>query len=285
MLLALSAGFVIKIPLFPFHTWLPLAHTEAPTAGSVLLAGVLLKLGTYGFLRLCLPLLPVAVAGIGVPIYGTMAVIGIVYGALGALAQSDIKKLVAYSSVSHLGFCVLGIFALNSEGITGGVMQMINHGLSTGALFLLVGMVYDRYHTRELSELGGLATRLPLLVVGDGEFIDAARPVLKSLAKLSDVRVFALEAEWVTAAEAAPVAVVGEARICLHMEVDAAAEKARLTREAARLEGELVKVQTKLANETFVAKVPPAVLEQERKRLTEFTATLEKIREQLARLK
>ena len=165
LLLALSAGFVIKIPLFPFHTWLPLAHTEAPTAGSVLLAGVLLKLGTYGFLRLCLPLLPVAVAGIGVPIYGTMAVIGIVYGALGALAQSDIKKLVAYSSVSHLGFCVLGIFALNSEGITGGVMQMVNHGLSTGALFLLVGMVYDRYHTRELSELGGLATRLPLLTV------------------------------------------------------------------------------------------------------------------------
>ncbi len=165
LLLALSAGFVIKIPLFPFHTWLPLAHTEAPTAGSVLLAGVLLKLGAYGFLRLCLPLLPVAVAGIGVPVYGTMAVIGIVYGALGALAQSDIKKLVAYSSVSHLGFCVLGIFALNSEGITGGVMQMVNHGLSTGALFLLVGMVYDRYHTRELSELGGLATRLPLLTV------------------------------------------------------------------------------------------------------------------------
>ncbi len=165
LLLALSAGFVIKVPLFPFHTWLPLAHTEAPTAGSVLLAGVLLKLGTYGFLRICLPLLPVAVAGVGVPVFGTMAVIGIVYGALGALAQSDIKKLVAYSSVSHLGFCVLGIFALNSEGITGGVMQMINHGLSTGALFLLVGMVYDRYHTRELSELGGLATRLPLLSV------------------------------------------------------------------------------------------------------------------------
>ena len=165
LLLALSAGFVIKVPLFPFHTWLPLAHTEAPTAGSVLLAGVLLKLGCYGFLRICLPLLPAAVAGFGVPIYATMAVIGIVYGALGALAQSDIKKLVAYSSVSHLGFCMLGMFALNSEGITGAVMQMVNHGLSTGALFLLVGMVYDRYHTRELSELGGLATRLPLLSV------------------------------------------------------------------------------------------------------------------------
>ena len=165
LLLALSAGFVIKVPLFPFHTWLPLAHTEAPTAGSVLLAGILLKLGCYGFLRICLPILPAAVAGFGVPIYATMAVIGIVYGALGALAQSDIKKLVAYSSVSHLGFCMLGMFALNSEGITGAVMQMVNHGLSTGALFLLVGMVYDRYHTRELSELGGLATRLPLLSV------------------------------------------------------------------------------------------------------------------------
>lgn len=163
LLLALSAGFVIKVPLFPFHTWLPLAHTEAPTAGSVLLAGVLLKLGTYGFLRICLPMFPEGVQSVGVPLFGTMAVIGIVYGALGALAQSDIKKLVAYSSVSHLGFCMLGMFSLNSEGITGAVMQMVNHGLSTGALFLLVGMVYDRYHTRELSELGGLATRLPLL--------------------------------------------------------------------------------------------------------------------------
>lgn len=165
LLLALSAGFVIKVPLFPFHTWLPLAHTEAPTAGSVLLAGILLKLGTYGFLRICLPFLPAAVEGVGVPIFATMSVIGIVYGALGALAQSDIKKLVAYSSVSHLGFCMLGMFALNSEGITGSVLQMVNHGLSTGALFLLVGMVYDRYHTRELADLGGLATRLPLLSV------------------------------------------------------------------------------------------------------------------------
>jgi NADH-quinone oxidoreductase subunit M len=165
LLLALSAGFVIKVPLFPFHTWLPLAHTEAPTAGSVLLAGILLKLGTYGFLRICLPLLPDAVYHLGVPVIATLSVIGIIYGALGALAQSDIKKLVAYSSVSHLGFCMLGMFALNSEGITGSVLQMVNHGLSTGALFLLVGMVYDRYHTRELSELGGLAARLPLLSV------------------------------------------------------------------------------------------------------------------------
>lgn len=165
LLLALSAGFVIKVPLFPFHTWLPLAHTEAPTAGSVLLAGILLKLGTYGFLRICLPLLPFAVSGFGVPVFASMAVIGILYGALGALAQTDIKKLVAYSSVSHLGFCVLGMFALNAEGLTGSVLQMINHGLSTGALFLLVGMIYDRYHTRELSDLGGLAARLPLLSV------------------------------------------------------------------------------------------------------------------------
>ncbi len=129
------------------------------------------------------------------------------------------------------------------------------------------------------------ATRLPLLVVGDGDFINAVAPVLKSLAKLSEVKLFAAGAEWVLAAEAAPVAVVGDARVCLYMKVDVAAEKARLGKEATRLEGELVKVQAKLANETFVAKVPPAVLEQERKRLTEFTATLEKLREQLARLK
>ena len=161
--LGLSAGFVIKVPLFPFHTWLPLAHTEAPTAGSVMLAGLLLKLGTYGFLRLCLPLLPDATWHVGVPLVATLAVIGIVYGALCSLAQQDIKKLVAYSSVSHLGFCMLGMFALNPEGISGSVLQMLNHGLSTGALFLLVGMVYDRYHTRQMGDLGGLAARLPVL--------------------------------------------------------------------------------------------------------------------------
>ncbi len=163
--LALSAGFMIKVPFVPFHTWLPLAHVEAPTAGSVLLAGVLLKLGTYGFLRLCLPLLPAACVTVGVPLIATLSVIGILYGALCALVQSDIKRLVAYSSVSHLGFCMLGIFALNVEGISGGVLQMINHGLSTGALFLLVGAVYERYHTRQLTELGGLAKRLPLLAI------------------------------------------------------------------------------------------------------------------------
>jgi NADH-quinone oxidoreductase subunit M len=163
--LALFAGFAIKVPLFPFHTWLPLAHVEAPTAGSVLLAGVLLKLGTYGFLRLALPLLPLAVADIGVPLVAALSVVGILYGALCALSQNDMKRLVAYSSVSHLGFCMLGLFALNAEGIAGGTMQMINHGLSTGGLFLLVGMIYERLHTRQLDEMGGLAARLPIFAV------------------------------------------------------------------------------------------------------------------------
>ncbi|MBX3442033.1 MAG: NADH-quinone oxidoreductase subunit M [Planctomyces sp.] len=163
LFLAIAAGFFVKVPLFPFHTWLPLAHVEAPTAGSVLLAGVLLKLGTYGFLRLCLPLFPDACVVWGVPLIGSLSVVGIVYGSLCSLAQRDIKKLIAYSSVAHLGFSMLGLFALNREGITGGVLQMLNHGLSTGALFLLVGMVYERYHTRQLDDLGGLAQRLPLL--------------------------------------------------------------------------------------------------------------------------
>lgn len=165
LFLMIAAGFMVKVPLFPFHTWLPLAHVEAPTAGSVLLAGVLLKLGSYGFLRLCLPLLPTACVERGTPLIAALSVIGIIYGSLCALAQNDIKKLVAYSSVAHLGFCMLGLFALNREGITGGVLQMINHGLSTGALFCLVGMFYERYHTRLLSDLGGLASRLPRLGV------------------------------------------------------------------------------------------------------------------------
>lgn len=160
--LALFAGFAVKVPLVPLHTWLPLAHVEAPTAGSVLLAGVLLKLGAYGFLRLALPLLPLAAAGVGVTLVATLAVIGIIYGALCALSQRDMKRLVAYSSISHLGFCMLGIFALNKEGLAGGTLQMINHGLSTGALFLLVGMLYERLHTRELDDMGGLASRLPV---------------------------------------------------------------------------------------------------------------------------
>ncbi len=165
LFLAISVGFLVKVPVFPLHTWLPLAHTEAPTAGSVMLAGVLLKLGTFGMLRLCLPLFPYACQTVGIPLMASLAVAGIIYGSLCALAQRDIKKLVAYSSVAHLGFCLLGMFALNAAGISGGVLQMINHGLSTGALFLLVGMVYDRYHTRMLDDLGGLAKRLPLIAV------------------------------------------------------------------------------------------------------------------------
>ncbi len=161
--LAMMAGFAIKVPLFPVHTWLPLAHVEAPTAGSVLLAGVLLKMGTYGFMRLCLPLAPDASIAVGVPIIGTLSVIGILYGAFCAKAQDDIKKLVAYSSVSHLGFCTLGMFALNSAGLTGSLMQMINHGLSTGALFLIVGMIYERYHTRMIGDYSGLGSKLKII--------------------------------------------------------------------------------------------------------------------------
>ena len=160
--LALFAGFAIKVPLFPFHTWLPLAHVEAPTAGSVMLAGVLLKIGSYGFLRFALPLVPDACIA-AFDFVAILSVIGIIYGALLALAQDDIKKLVAYSSVSHMGFCLLGLFALNPIGITGGLLQMINHGLSTGALFALVGMLYERYHTRDIESYGGMARRLPVM--------------------------------------------------------------------------------------------------------------------------
>ncbi len=162
LFIAFAAGFAVKVPLWPLHTWLPLAHTEAPTAGSVLLAGVLLKLGTYGFLRFNLPLFPAATMELA-PVLAVLAIIGIIYGALAAWVQADMKKLVAYSSVSHLGFCMLGMFSLKSAGVTGSVLYMINHGLSTGALFLIVGMIYERYHTREFSKLGGLARRMPLL--------------------------------------------------------------------------------------------------------------------------
>jgi len=162
--LALFAGFAVKVPLFPLHTWLPLAHTQAPTAGSVLLAGILLKVGAYGFLRFSLPMLPDAAATCMPWLLG-LSVAGIIYGALVALAQSDMKRLIAYSSVSHLGFCMLGLFSLNRLGVQGGVLQMINHGLSTGGLFAIVGMIYDRYHSREISAFGGIAKRTPLLAV------------------------------------------------------------------------------------------------------------------------
>ncbi len=160
--LALFAGFAIKVPLFPLHTWLPLAHVQAPTAGSVFLAGVLLKIGTYGFLRFNIPMLPDAAAQL-TPLLLWLAVIGILYGALVALAQTDMKRLIAYSSVSHLGFCMLGLFALNRLGVQGGTLQMVNHGVSTGALFALVGMLYERYHTREIRAYGGMARKTPWL--------------------------------------------------------------------------------------------------------------------------
>ncbi len=157
---AFAAGFAVKVPLFPLHTWLPLAHTEAPTAGSVILAGVLLKLGTYGFCRLSLPMLPDASVA-WAPTMAVLAIVGIIYAALAAWVQRDVKKLVAYSSVSHLGFCMLGLFSLKLAGLSGAVLYMINHGLSTGALFLLVGYLYERYHTRDLEALGGLARPMP----------------------------------------------------------------------------------------------------------------------------
>lgn len=160
--LALFAGFAIKVPLFPLHTWLPLAHVQAPTAGSVLLAGILLKIGGYGFVRFSLPWLPAATAQF-VPYLLWLSVAGILYGALVALAQTDIKRLIAYSSVSHLGFAMLGLFALNEVALEGATLQLINHGLSTGGLFAVVGMLYERYHTREIRQLGGLARRLPWL--------------------------------------------------------------------------------------------------------------------------
>jgi NADH-quinone oxidoreductase subunit M len=156
-------AFAIKVPMFPFHTWLPDAHTEAPTAGSVILAGVLLKMGTYGFIRFSLPLLP-ADAALRAPIIHILiflSLVGIIYGAIVCLMQKDMKRLIAYSSVSHLGFCTLGIFALTPQGLSGSVLQQVNHGISTGALFLIVGVLYERRHTRLISEFGGLATPMP----------------------------------------------------------------------------------------------------------------------------
>jgi NADH-quinone oxidoreductase subunit M len=161
--LAFALAFAIKVPLFPFHTWLPDAHVQAPTAGSVILAGVLLKMGTYGLVRFAFPLFPVAAAFFA-PYLAVLAVIGIVYGALVAMVQPDLKKLVAYSSVSHLGFVVLGIAAMNAEGVQGAVYQMLSHGVSTGGLFLIVGMLSDRRHSRLIAEFGGLKAVMPRLV-------------------------------------------------------------------------------------------------------------------------
>lgn len=164
MFLAFAFSFAIKVPIFPLHTWLPDAHVEAPTAGSVILAAVLLKMGTYGLLRFCLPLFPQAAIDFA-PYISVLAIIGIIYGALVAMVQKDMKKLVAYSSVAHLGFVVLGIFAMSFESVQGAVIQMVNHGLSTGALFLLVGVMYDRTHTREIAAYGGIAKIVPIYAV------------------------------------------------------------------------------------------------------------------------
>ena len=161
LFLAFGLAFAIKVPMFPFHTWLPDAHTEAPTVGSVLLAAVLLKMGTYGFLRFNLPLFPEATV-MFVPLLAGLSLVGIIYGALVAMVQVDVKRLVAFSSVSHMGFVVLGIFALNVEGMTGAMLQMLNHGFSTGALFLIVGMIYERRHTRMIADFGGLSTVMPV---------------------------------------------------------------------------------------------------------------------------
>ncbi|MGH7724151.1 MAG: complex I subunit 4 family protein [Candidatus Eiseniibacteriota bacterium] len=161
LFLAFGLAFAIKVPMWPFHTWLPLAHVEAPTAGSVILAAVLLKMGTYGFMRFAMPLFPNATLAL-TPIVLLLAIVGIIYGALVAMVQPDLKKLVAYSSVSHLGFCMLGMFAFTVEGWSGSILQMINHGISTGALFLLVGVIYERRHTRLISEFGGLWKVIPV---------------------------------------------------------------------------------------------------------------------------
>ncbi len=164
MFMAFALAFAIKVPLFPLHTWLPDAHVQAPTAGSVILAGVLLKLGGYGFIRFAFPLFPQA-AHLMAPLFLTLGVIAIVYGALVAMVQPDIKKLVAYSSVSHMGYVIIGLFSFNPIAISGAVYQMLNHGISTGGLFLIVGMIYERRHTREIAAFGGIAKQMPLFAV------------------------------------------------------------------------------------------------------------------------
>lgn len=161
---AFALAFAVKVPMFPVHTWLPDAHTEAPTAGSVILAAIMLKMGTYGFIRFAMPLFPEATHQF-TPLIATLAVIGIIYAALVAMVQEDVKKLVAYSSVAHLGFVMLGLFALNEQGITGALLQNLNHGISTGALFLIVGFIYERRHTRMITDFGGLSKQMPIFAV------------------------------------------------------------------------------------------------------------------------
>ena len=211
---SLFIGFAIKVPMFPFHTWLPDAHTEAPTAGSVILAAVLLKMGTYGFLRFSLPLLPQASADRAiVQVLVALSLIGILYGALVCLMQQDWKRLVAYSSVSHLGFCTLGIFSLNPNGIAGSVIQQLNHGISTGMLFLIVGVVYERRHTREIGEYGGLAHKMPLFatVFAFAMLSSAGLPLLNGFVGEFTILQGAFEANRAWAAFAVPGVVLGAA--------------------------------------------------------------------------
>jgi len=211
---AFFLGFAIKVPMFPFHTWLPDAHVEAPTAGSVILASVLLKMGTYGFIRFSLPLVPKASVDIKiVQILAVLSIIGIIYGALVSLMQQDWKKLVAYSSVSHLGFCTLGIFALNPNGIAGSVIQQINHGISTGMLFLIIGVVYERRHTREIAEYGGLAHVMPkyAVVFAIAMLSSAGLPLLNGFVGEFTILQGAFERSWVWAAFAVMGVILGAA--------------------------------------------------------------------------
>src|SRR5437762_1507206 len=211
---AFFIGFAIKVPMFPFHTWLPDAHVEAPTAGSVILASVLLKMGTYGFIRFSLPLVPKASVNVTiVQILAVLSIIGIIYGALVSLMQQDWKKLVAYSSVSHLGFCTLGIFALNPNGIAGSVIQQINHGISTGMLFLIIGVVYERRHTREIAEYGGLAHVMPkyAVVFAIAMLSSAGLPLLNGFVGEFTILQGAFERSWVWAAFAVTGVILGAA--------------------------------------------------------------------------
>src|ERR1017187_3242735 len=211
---AFFLGFAIKVPMFPFHTWLPDAHVEAPTAGSVILAAVLLKMGTYGFLRFSLPLLPQASVDRNiVQILAVLSIIGIVYGALVSLMQQDWKKLVAYSSVSHLGFCTLGIFSLNPNGIAGSVLQQINHGISSGMLFLVIGVIYERRHTREIKEYGGLAHVMPRFatIFAIAMLSSAGLPLLNGFVGAFTILQGAFEANRIWAAFAVSGVILGAA--------------------------------------------------------------------------